>query len=694
MRSKILAFRLAFLIVFSMSCSFLTRAIPGGNVQKGFGAEATSASSVQLTWKPLDGAIGYHLDVRFGENDYIPVAKLPADQTSYEAFPVPDDSQMTYRLQAVTSSGTTDVGTVDVTTPAVTPNPLTVQANEYKPITWTPPTPDPNNPTIDPSSFYPPGFDPNDPQSFDPSALMQRVSASADIGVEGGEVTVTTPDKITYTLSVPAGALDDVTSIALVPIESIDSLPFSGGLLGAVRIEPEELVFDIPATLTITRADGSSIPSGMTNIAFTFEGQGQEFHLNPFASPDVYALNLGTVQLASLAAGPRFSGSDGGISIPDSQSYGAAAGTLQEARQVVQNNAPTDQNSNSQNAIAYAQAEDDLAPLTVIPDLAPIPSKFQIIDAALVKALNGVSWDDLKKSFSKLDDLERNFGKDPKAKAQMEAIWDALLDRLNNLLQHNKDKCLTRDDFDAHALVSQMMNSRRGTFGAEMGSRFKKKYGDTILKEISDSTKNCVLNLEISSRITADTPPVKFTTDVSGTIQNLKFKFARGKTYLTGKGELKYAPIQVIPKLKTSKDWCDPWEPLNDITVTVTVTRLEPIFYPRTAESEGGALKDFKLSFMPVDNGKPSFKTTCTSIDMNGKKQVTKQIVPLAYGNGSLWGGVFTASHMSELSTGGIWSWDVGNGPVYGSNIIDNPSFSPNYGTWSEHTEFIVIEKK
>lgn len=706
---------LTFLIMLSISCSFLTGLAPNsgandpvtqppianGNGPAGLTAQPTSADSVLLSWNAVDGATGYRLDVRLGENDFIPLAEFTGDQTSYEAFPVPDNSQLTYRLQAVTSSNTNDVGSVDVTTPEVIPNPLTVQPNEYEPITWVPPTPDPNNPSFDPNSMFPPGFDPNNPEGFDPSALMQPVSASADIGVEGGQVTVTTPDEITYTLSVPAGALDDVTSISLVPIESIDGLPFSGGMLGAVRIDPEELVFDVPATLTITRSNSAPLPAGMLNLTFTFEGSGQEFHLHPFVSPKSLTLNPGTFQLASLTAGPRLSGSDGGISVSDSQSYGAAAGTLQEAREVIQHNAPTESHSNFQNDVAYAQQETD--------DLAPLSTTLQIGDAILVKALNGATWGDLKKSLDQLNTLQKGYGKDPAMQGKIEEIWNAVLDRLNSLLQHNKNKCLTRDDFDAHALVSQMTNAKKGSFGEQMATRFKNKFGDSVLKQVADSTKNCILDLKINSQITADTPPVKFTVRVEGTISNLKFKFSKGKTFLSGEGVLIYDPIQVIPNGNTSRDYCDPWVPLNSITVKVKVTRLEPIFYPRTANSEGGALKDFKLSFIPSDNGRPSFKGTCTSIDLQGKKTVSTLTLPLNYGKGSLWGGVFTASHRAEAQTGGIIGWeilydenlaknstetDASNHPIYARNIIDNPSFSPGYGTWSEHSEFILTENK
>ncbi|HSO11292.1 MAG TPA: hypothetical protein VLT51_02875, partial [Anaerolineales bacterium] len=369
------------------------------NDSGGFAATAASPFRVQLKWAAVAGAESYLIQVSQGDSDFLQLAELAGDQTSYENFPILPGSELTYRLQVVTSSGINDAGTATATTPEVEPNPLTVQANEYEPITWAPPTPDPQNPNFDPSTMFPPGFDPNNPDSFDPSALMQPVSASAEIGADGGEVTITTPDGITYTLSIPAGALDDVTTISLIPIQSIDGLPFSGGLQGAVRIEPEGLAFDLPAKLTITRADGAQPPDGMLNLTFTFEGPGWEFRLNPFTPDDTYAFIPSAPHLARLSAGPRASGSDGGISVSDAQSYGAAAGTPQEAGAVMENHPPTDSDSNISNIVAYAQqAEEE--------DLAPLLTNAQMAQATLAQ-VGEVNWSDLKKTLNKLENLQK-----------------------------------------------------------------------------------------------------------------------------------------------------------------------------------------------------------------------------------------------------------------------------------------------
>jgi hypothetical protein len=59
-----------------------------------------------------------------------------------------------------------------------------------------------------------------------------------EIGHNGGEVTMTDPSGITYTLASPVDAVHKPTGITLAPIESVNGLPFVGGLLAGVQIHP------------------------------------------------------------------------------------------------------------------------------------------------------------------------------------------------------------------------------------------------------------------------------------------------------------------------------------------------------------------------------------------------------------------------------------------------------------------------
>jgi len=119
---------------------------PGDNITAGsedFGAQATSANSILLTWPATAGAEKYLLDLQTDAADFLPLIELPSNQTSYEDIGVPEAFALTYRLRVRTASATSAGLTLTINTPEATPNPLTVQANDYAPIAWTPPTPDP-----------------------------------------------------------------------------------------------------------------------------------------------------------------------------------------------------------------------------------------------------------------------------------------------------------------------------------------------------------------------------------------------------------------------------------------------------------------------------------------------------------------------------------------------------------------------
>src|SRR5688572_15707867 len=112
MKSKALYNLFIVLLIFSLSCNFLTQALPtavvgtAGTVATGnLSAEATSPASVKLEWKAVSGASAYQLEARYGM-EFFPVATLSADQTSYEHFVVPGSTEITYRLSAGSEIGT------------------------------------------------------------------------------------------------------------------------------------------------------------------------------------------------------------------------------------------------------------------------------------------------------------------------------------------------------------------------------------------------------------------------------------------------------------------------------------------------------------------------------------------------------------------------------------------------------------
>ena len=102
--------------------------------------------------------------------------------------------------------------------------------------------------------------------------------ASGVIGPDGGTVTVTGAEGTRFTLDIPRQALLRDTLIEMTPITSLSGLKFSGGLVGAVQLEPDGLMLAAPAFLTIEPA--LTVPL-KDQVAFGSHGDGQGVHLAP-----------------------------------------------------------------------------------------------------------------------------------------------------------------------------------------------------------------------------------------------------------------------------------------------------------------------------------------------------------------------------------------------------------------------------
>lgn len=95
-------------------------------------------------------------------------------------------------------------------------------------------------------------------------------------------ITATGSDGTTYRLDIPDGALLQDTVITMTPVSSISNLPFSGGLGGAVKLEPEGLFFYKDVTLTIVPK--VAIPL-QNQVFFGFSASGEDLILGTPVRP-------------------------------------------------------------------------------------------------------------------------------------------------------------------------------------------------------------------------------------------------------------------------------------------------------------------------------------------------------------------------------------------------------------------------
>ena len=271
-------------------------------------AQTAKNYTVALTWKASSGP--QMLQRKIADGNFDSLADVTA-KSDFEDFPVSDGITYTYRV-----TSTSGVSETTVTVPAATPNPLTVTF------------------TADPAK-----------------------SAKATLGQAGGSLSATGANGVVYTLTVPPSALLRATEITLTPISQVSNLPLSGGLLGAVRIEPEDLELYGEARLTMTKA--AMRPSGTRAVAFTSANSGQEFHLLPFSAPVTSAV-LRTQQQGIDDLFPLTPIKGG--------TYGAGAGTPQDVQNQTQRNPPTDPSAQTQQQAAAE--DDDLAPLATYSQVA------------------------------------------------------------------------------------------------------------------------------------------------------------------------------------------------------------------------------------------------------------------------------------------------------------------------------------
>ena len=109
----------------------------------------------------------------------------------------------------------------------------------------------------------------------------RRVSAT--IGRAGGTLA-----SGGLTLTIPAGALSEDTTIALTPLTDLADSPLAGTIIGGAKLEPEGLRFLRPAILSFALPAGTPATEV---IGFGSAGDGSELHLQP------HSVSGGTISL-------------------------------------------------------------------------------------------------------------------------------------------------------------------------------------------------------------------------------------------------------------------------------------------------------------------------------------------------------------------------------------------------------------
>ncbi|PKN91692.1 MAG: hypothetical protein CVU44_17410 [Chloroflexi bacterium HGW-Chloroflexi-6] len=636
MRKKLVPVFL-FLTALSLACNFMTNLVPSdaesgeaplpsSQEVNGFSAEATNENSVLLKWEPISGAEQYLIEVQIGDK-FMPLATLPADQTSYQDDNVPPATRFTYRLSGLAGPEKKNSKEISIQTKDEGSDPLQVSL-EF----------DMSAPAL---SFDPNNFDPNsidlenfDPENFDPAMFApQPIQAQAVIGPRGGEVSVAGSNGVVYTLNVPPDALRFEMTITLRPISAIPDLPLSGGLMAAVFVEPQSLVFDVPATLKMTPPADFPAAAGPLAMAFAFEAEGREFHLYPFDASAGQS-NAGA-HLASLRAAANFIPPWSDLAkLQNGGGYGQGSGTAKDVKEIRKKPASKSQNRTEQRLAVNQLDELEPLPESLVKEEANLGKEGEAILQKVEQA------DDLSKLMDALDDYSKyiNEGGDKfeSTRKLNEKILDLLVDKAKKLLDKNKGGCLTQNDFKAQELVERLTNPK-SSFAEAFAERFKQKHGQKALDDLKNERVTCSFELTMDSKLTFTAEDS--TLHSSANIPKLKLfpTYAKGEIYFTGEGKMtqdfKVTGICTFP-LK------------HYDSLTFFVGKLTPIF------GENGEMVDFHLSDFIV-NGWNGDVNVAVSGDDNKSCPKMVQLT----GGGDYWTGLFMAARFNNYKI--ITGWDV-----------------------------------
>jgi hypothetical protein len=447
------------LIVFSLSCSTAGKlAAPGG--PKKFTAVLTAPDIVLLEWDAVEGATGYILELSMDDGEFIPIIGLPSEYTGYEDLSAPEKSKLTYQVQVMTESGPAGTSKVEIETGERKPNPLTV------------------NPTYD-----------------------EENAVAVTVGTQGGTVSLVDSNKVEYTLAIPEGAVAVDTEIRMTAVTSIQDWPLDGNAIGTVRLEPEGLVLNDVAMLTIGYP--ADVNPDLAIVGFAFDGDGQEFRLQLFDEKIglTHELPFGTVHLAGL----DFQATVHHIVMPvmELKVRGVGLASHESVSKLVKDHAPSDDGAAWEQkwAADHTPGDPELAPLERFNSV--LEESYQI-GKAISKAENCSELNSQIVLFQKwrFSGSYQGLSAD-KRRDYTKFIWDELVDKVKEISEKAAEDCenskepgssASSDSPCVKALLEKITNPPAGTasnFNSDLKNKLGNKLGDQELKDIKDKLDKC-----------------------------------------------------------------------------------------------------------------------------------------------------------------------------------------------------------
>lgn len=578
-------------------------------------ASADSAISVQLEWKPVDGATGYDVEFSMGGEERLLLASLDASVTSFEDFGVPEGVPLTYHLMARETGETYAVTVATELAPAnpysVEPvyetadlpfgdlDPALLESGEFDPSTF-------DFGDFDPSTFDPSTFDPSMLEGLDPMALLQPGGAAATIGPQGGELTAEAADGARYTLSIPAGALEYPVFVQMTPIESLGGYPFSGGIYGAVEIAPTGLELNELATLAIEPSpDAASAFSqeGLVDVAFGFGSSGENFHLTPLseAASDVSSLAGG--KLARVARQPHAAGPLAKIYQQQLESQGIGTAKPGEVREFAKQNPPRDGASRAAQKLAAGQAQR-------AGGAKGATALSQEAQRLSLQAGDANTCEEIYAAFQAYEAYVNSGAAASDSPRAAQKILDDLVGEAESIRKNESKRCLKPDDClnALGAILTSPIGPAQQSLSKAHAAKYPAEKG-TANQDTNEQSKRCRLQLRIDSETLSvgGTSRAKVFTSVEVTIP-LKWSL-RYDTSVTGNGVLKGQGRVRYTGLMVDNHECNPtFSPQPEGSQDFIVFDLTAFF-----DDKEGRLEDFELGEWDVWGPPEDFQAQCPS---------------------------------------------------------------------------------
>jgi hypothetical protein len=457
---------------------------------------------------------------------------------------------------------------------------------------------------------------PADPNPLTVTPHLDESQAVETTLPEAGGVLEAESGGVRYTLTIPEGALMSEQDVRLVPVQSIEGLPMSGGLLGAVQLEPDGVRFLKPVVLQIEVLGGFD---PVQAAGFAYHGLGQEFHLFPAF------VEGNTVQIEIL----HFSG------------YGSGAVTPEDIDQQMQHPPSSAEDRLNQEISDFLSKasksdedifSDELEPIlrayienVLLPELKAAETNDKLVDAAASKLL----------SFNTSLHL---LGFDDRFDRELEKAYASLEKGLENAFDKAYERCVDKPDaMEAANMLQRLLQIDLLGFGGGAYS-IENKFGDLQnclkfqLKFDSLVSWELDNNMVLESQVTAD---VDLHMD-----ENLFFH---------GSGELLYRSFRVRFQGESEEinDFCT----FNVETKNATVT-----------------IEDALINWKNL-NGKPEFKIVIPfgpgvprdRYNMKCQTGASGSIETNIPGDMAMWAAGFETIHSDSRVDG----WGSGGGTIY-----------------------------